>query len=86
MAHADEDAKQAVAIEVAPENGNTLAAIPFAFFPIVAAFAVQMRADEALVGGKIGLVVGFPVKSVECIVVGQVLTAAIFSRLNATCA
>ncbi len=60
MAHADEDTKQAMAIEVAPENGNTLAAIPLALFPIRPAFTVQMRADEALVGGKIGLVVSLP--------------------------
>ncbi len=72
MTHADEDAKQTVAVEVAPENGNALAAVPLALFPIGAAFAVEVRADEALVGRQIGLVIGLAVEAVESVVIRQV--------------
>ncbi len=43
-----------------------------AFFPIGAAGGVEMRLDKALIGSKIGLVIGRAVEAVESIVIGQV--------------
>ncbi len=82
MAHADKDAQKAVAIEIAREYRNALATTPFALFPICATFPVEMRTDETLISGEIGLVIRFAIEAIEAGIIWQMLQGAQFQTVE----